>query len=229
MMALASYTWSHAIDNVDPDIPGQNPNDANFTGKVENANAIFDQRQRLVLSGFYRPVQDHLRRHRYLGFWSSIQLHHRRNQQRRHWRHHRPACNQWRGRGRNAGRGNPIYDFSPFIERPSRCAIACASTCVLRHSTSSITRTSWAIAVRMVTEQRRAQASANHSSASPISCRRRSVAIRSRGGGILAEILFAHGSQKRQRFGHFFHAVHAVFNADPAVILCSARILKMVS
>ncbi len=24
---LASYTWSHAIDNVDPDVPGQNPND----------------------------------------------------------------------------------------------------------------------------------------------------------------------------------------------------------
>ena len=31
---LASYVWSHAIDNVDPDIPGQNPNDPNFTGKV---------------------------------------------------------------------------------------------------------------------------------------------------------------------------------------------------
>ncbi len=29
---LVSYTWSHALDNVDPDIPGQNPNDPNFTG-----------------------------------------------------------------------------------------------------------------------------------------------------------------------------------------------------
>ena len=50
---LASYTWSHAIDNVDPDIPGQNPNDPSFTGKVENGNAIYDQRQRFVLSGVW--------------------------------------------------------------------------------------------------------------------------------------------------------------------------------
>ncbi|MEO6807390.1 MAG: TonB-dependent receptor [Edaphobacter sp.] len=50
---LASYTWSHAIDNVDPDVPGQNPNDANFTGHTENGNAIFDQRHRFVLSGTY--------------------------------------------------------------------------------------------------------------------------------------------------------------------------------
>jgi len=52
---LASYTWSHAIDNVDPDVPGQNPNDPNFTGKLENGNAIFDQRQRFVLSGVWVP------------------------------------------------------------------------------------------------------------------------------------------------------------------------------
>ncbi len=50
---LLSYTWSHAIDNVDPDVPSQNPNDPNFTGKIENANAIFDQRHRFVLSGLY--------------------------------------------------------------------------------------------------------------------------------------------------------------------------------
>lgn len=29
---LARYTWSYPIDNVDPDIPGQNPNDPSFTG-----------------------------------------------------------------------------------------------------------------------------------------------------------------------------------------------------
>ena len=50
---LASYTWSHAIDNVDPDVPSQNPNDPNFTGAAENGNAIFDQRHRFVLSGSY--------------------------------------------------------------------------------------------------------------------------------------------------------------------------------
>jgi hypothetical protein len=50
---LASYVWSHALDNVDPDIPNQNPNDPNFTGRVENGSAIFDQRQRFVLSGVF--------------------------------------------------------------------------------------------------------------------------------------------------------------------------------
>src|SRR5579884_762270 len=51
---LASYSWSHTIDNVDPDVPGQNPNDPNFTGHVENGSAIFDQRHRFVLSGVWR-------------------------------------------------------------------------------------------------------------------------------------------------------------------------------
>jgi hypothetical protein len=50
---LASYDWFHTIDNVDPDVPGQNPNDPNFTGKAEKGNAIYDQRQRFVLSGTY--------------------------------------------------------------------------------------------------------------------------------------------------------------------------------
>src|ERR1019366_1803295 len=51
LVANVSYTWSHTLDNVDPDLPSQNPNDPNFTGNTEKANAIFDQRHRLVLSG----------------------------------------------------------------------------------------------------------------------------------------------------------------------------------
>jgi hypothetical protein len=50
---LASYTWSHTLDNVDPDTTSQNPNDANFTGEQEYGNAIYDQRNRFVLSGLY--------------------------------------------------------------------------------------------------------------------------------------------------------------------------------
>ena len=50
---LASYVYSHSIDNVDPDATGQNPNDPNFTGVQEKGNAIFDQRHRFVLSGTY--------------------------------------------------------------------------------------------------------------------------------------------------------------------------------
>jgi len=50
---LASYTWSHAIDTVDPDTTSQNPNDPRNPVAVERGNAIFDQRNRLVLSGVY--------------------------------------------------------------------------------------------------------------------------------------------------------------------------------
>ncbi|HEX3660546.1 MAG TPA: carboxypeptidase regulatory-like domain-containing protein [Acidobacteriaceae bacterium] len=50
---LASYTWSHAIDTVDPDVPSQNPNDARNPVAAERGNAIFDQRNRFVLSGGY--------------------------------------------------------------------------------------------------------------------------------------------------------------------------------
>lgn len=50
---LASYTWSHTLDTVDPDTTSQNPNDPRMTGEVEKGNAIFDQRNRFVLSGIY--------------------------------------------------------------------------------------------------------------------------------------------------------------------------------
>ena len=50
---LASYTWSHAIDTVDPDVPSQNPNDARNPVAGERGNAIFDQRNRFVLSGVW--------------------------------------------------------------------------------------------------------------------------------------------------------------------------------
>ena len=50
---LASYTWSHTIDNTDPDSTSQNPNDPNQTGAAEYGNALYDQRNRFVLSGFY--------------------------------------------------------------------------------------------------------------------------------------------------------------------------------
>ena len=50
---LASYTWSHTLDNVDPDTTSQNPNDTNFTQRQEYGPAIYDQRHRFVLSGVY--------------------------------------------------------------------------------------------------------------------------------------------------------------------------------
>jgi len=114
---LVSYTWSHAIDNVDPDIPSQNPNDPLFTGKVENGNAIYDQRQRFVLSGVYiLPLGIHFGGVATLG--SGLPYNYTTG-----------AANSGDGAttdrpvingvvvGRNVGHGRPIYDFSPFLEK----------------------------------------------------------------------------------------------------------------
>jgi len=116
---LASYTWSHAIDNVDPDIPSQNPNDPNFPGGQEIGNAIFDQRNRFVLSGVYEaPLKINLGGvatlasglpYNYVtGTTNSGDVGATTD---------RPVINGMVV-ARNAGRGGPIYDIAPFIERP---------------------------------------------------------------------------------------------------------------
>ena len=115
---LASYTWSHAIDNVDPDTTSQNPNDANFTGRIENGNAIFDQRQRFVLSGFWvAPFKI------YVGTVTTLAsgLPYNittgvNNSGDTGGTTDRPVINGVVV-GRNAGRGTPIYEFAPFLER----------------------------------------------------------------------------------------------------------------
>jgi len=120
---LASYAWSHTIDNVDPDAPGGNPNDPNFTGKIENGNAIFDQRHRLVLSGYY------------LGPWkitlggiatlaSGLPFNYTtgtNNSGDTGGTTDRPVI-EGVVVGRNTGRGGSIYEVSPFIEREFRFA-----------------------------------------------------------------------------------------------------------
>jgi Carboxypeptidase regulatory-like domain/TonB dependent receptor len=115
---LASYTWSHTIDNVDPDLPSQNPNDPNFTGKIENGNAIFDQRHRFVLSGVYNlpwkinfggvmTLASGLPYNYTTGTTNSGDTGATTD---------RPVINGVVV-GRNVGRGNAIYDVSPFLER----------------------------------------------------------------------------------------------------------------
>jgi hypothetical protein len=116
---LASYVWSHAIDNVDPDLPSQSPNDPNFTSKIENANAIYDQRQRFVLSGTYiLPLKIHFGG--VSTFGSGLPF------------NYVTGANNFGDSGattdrpvidgvvigRNAGHGRPIYDVSPYLERP---------------------------------------------------------------------------------------------------------------
>jgi hypothetical protein len=116
---LVSYTWSHAIDNVDPDIPGQNPNDPNFIGNTEKANAIFDQRQRFVLSGVYvLPLKISFGGVMTLGSglpynWITGTT----NSGDTGATSDRPVINGVVV-GRNTGHGRPIYDVSPFLERP---------------------------------------------------------------------------------------------------------------
>ena len=136
---LASYTWSHAIDNVDPDVPGQNPNDPNFTGKIEKGNAIFDQRHRFVLSGFYvapfkitlggvATLATGLPYNIVTGTTNSGDTGATTD---------RPVINGVVV-ARNAGRGNPIYEVAPFIERvfPVGRTNECASRCGPKLSTS---------------------------------------------------------------------------------------------
>jgi len=115
---LASYVYSHAIDNVDPDVPGQNPNDPNFVNEQEIGNAIFDQRHRFVLSGtFHAPLG--------LDFGGITTLASGlpfnivtggNNSGDPGATTDRPVINGV-VLGRNTGRGRPIYDFSPFMEK----------------------------------------------------------------------------------------------------------------
>jgi hypothetical protein len=118
LSVLASYTWSHTLDNVDPDIPGQNPNDPNYTGHIEYSNAIFDQRHRFVLSGVYiLPLQIHfggvftlasgLPYNIVTGVTNSGDTGATTD---------RPVIDGV-VIGRNAGRGASIYDIAPFLER----------------------------------------------------------------------------------------------------------------
>jgi Carboxypeptidase regulatory-like domain/TonB dependent receptor len=118
LQMLASYTWSHALDNVDPDIPGQNPNDPNFTGYQEYGPAIYDERHRFVLSGtFVAPLDINFGG---IGTFGSGLPYNittgTTNSGDTGATTDRPVVN-----GvvipRNAGLGRPIYDVSPFIER----------------------------------------------------------------------------------------------------------------
>jgi Carboxypeptidase regulatory-like domain/TonB dependent receptor len=116
---LASYTWSHAIDNVDPDIPGQNPNDPNFTGHVENGDAIFDERHRFVLSGTYTaPLKISIGGVATAGSALPFNITTGTNNSGDTGATaDRPVINGTVV-GRNTGRGRPIYEVSPFVERP---------------------------------------------------------------------------------------------------------------
>jgi hypothetical protein len=115
---LASYTYSHTIDNVDPDTTSQNPNDALLTGSQEIGNAIFDQRHRFVLSGEYvGPLEIHMGGVVSLAsglpynFTTGVN-----NSGNTGATTDRPVIDGVVVR-RNTGRGRSIYELEPFVSR----------------------------------------------------------------------------------------------------------------
>jgi hypothetical protein len=115
---LASYTWSHAIANVDPDVPTQNPNDPNFTGAAEVGNAIFDQRHRFVLSGVYvAPLKIRIGGVTTLASGLPYNIvTGTTNSGDTGATTDRPIINGTLV-GRNTGRGGDIYEVDPFVSR----------------------------------------------------------------------------------------------------------------
>jgi Carboxypeptidase regulatory-like domain/TonB dependent receptor len=116
---LASYSWSHTLDNVDPDTTSQNPNDTNFTQHQEYGPAIYDQRHRFVVSGEYTipTVKVHFGG---IGTFGSGLPYNivtgTTNSGNTGGTTDRPVIN---GAviGRNAGRGNGQYSVDPFLSR----------------------------------------------------------------------------------------------------------------
>ena len=115
---LASYTWAHTLDNVDPDTTSQNPNDPNFTqhDRVRSRNlrsAPSPRPQRRV----HRALQNPDRRHRHArsGLPYNI-VTGTTNSGDTGATTDRPVVN---GAviGRNAGRGHSIYSLDPSISR----------------------------------------------------------------------------------------------------------------
>jgi hypothetical protein len=115
---LLSYVWSHAIDNVDPDTTSQNPNDANLSNIQERGNAIFDQRNRFVASGYYvAPLKIQVGGIITLAGGLPYNITTGTiNSGDTSGSTDRPVINGV-VLGRNTGRGTPIYSFDPFLAR----------------------------------------------------------------------------------------------------------------
>ena len=117
---LVSYTYSHTTNTVEPDAPGQDPNDANLLGAFERGDSLLDQRHRAAISGWW-VLPDHLvfgglatlgsaRPYNIVigqdvnGDGANVD---------------RPVINGLIV-ARNSARGNALFDVSPFLEREFR-------------------------------------------------------------------------------------------------------------
>jgi hypothetical protein len=50
---FGSYTWSHAINTVEPGVPSQDPQNAQLLGRAERATSLLNQTHRAVIGGWY--------------------------------------------------------------------------------------------------------------------------------------------------------------------------------
>jgi hypothetical protein len=114
---LASYTYSHTINTVEPDAPGGDPNDVNQTGRLERGNSLLDQRHRAVISGWWQlPVRFVLGGATTLASGRPYNITTGVDNNGDGATTDRPVIN---GTviGRNTGRGTPVYDLAMFVER----------------------------------------------------------------------------------------------------------------
>ncbi len=121
---LASYTYSHTINTVEPDAPGGDPNDVNQVGSFERGNSLLDQRHRAAISGYWQlPYRftvggiTTLASGRPFNFTTGVD-------------NNGDGANTDRPvvggaiLGRNAGRTLPVYETDLFLEREFRLSEA---------------------------------------------------------------------------------------------------------
>jgi hypothetical protein len=114
---LASYTYSHTINTVEADSPGQDPNDANQLGRFEKADSLLDQRHRAVLSGWWQlPYRFVLGGVTTLASGRPFNITTGVDNNGDGSNSDRPVFGD-RVIGRNGGRGTAVYDVSTFVEK----------------------------------------------------------------------------------------------------------------
>jgi hypothetical protein len=114
--ARLSYTYSHAINTVEMDIPSQDPNDQNLLGRSERGPALLDQRHRAVLTGWYSlPYKITIGTSTALASGRPINVTTGVDNNGDRSTTDRPVVD---GAllGRNVGRGTPVYDVALFAE-----------------------------------------------------------------------------------------------------------------
>ncbi|HEY7545684.1 MAG TPA: TonB-dependent receptor [Blastocatellia bacterium] len=114
---LASYTYSHTINTVETDAPGQDPNDSNQLGVFERANSLLDQRHRAVISGWWQlPAGFTVGEVTTLASGRPFNVTTGVDNNGDGSNTDRPVIGD-RIAGRNIGRGTAVYDVSLFAEK----------------------------------------------------------------------------------------------------------------